>query len=167
MGSILEAPSARRRDEFLAGVARSKELHRHWVSAPSTKKAFTDYIEQLRKPSYVSYWVCTEAHEIAGVINISEIVWGRFRSGYLGYYALVPHNGRGYMSTGVRAVVSRAFRTLRLHRLEANLQPDNAASRKLVESLGFRQEGFSRRYLKINGLWRDHERWALTVEEWR
>ena len=63
-------------------------------------------------------------------------------------------------------MVSRAFRELRLHRLEANIQPDNEPSRRLVQRLGFRNEGFSPRYLKVAGRWRDHERWALTVEEW-
>ena len=84
-------------------------------------------------------------NELAGVININEIVHGTFRSGYLGYYAFVPHNERGYMIEGLRAVVSQAFRVLRLHRLEANIQPDNESSRRLVQRLGFRYEGFSPR----------------------
>jgi len=69
-------------------------------------------------------------------------------------------------TAGLRAVVSRAFRQLRLHRLEANIQPDNEASRRLVKRLGFKLEGFSPRYLKIAGRWRDHERWAVTAENW-
>ena len=166
MPNILETPSARRRDEFLAAVARSRELHRHWASPPATAKAFDEYLNRLRNPTHTGFWVRTEANELAGVINISEIVRGLFRSGYLGYYAFVPHNGRGYMTRGLQAVVSRAFRVLRLHRLEANIQPGNEASRCLVQGLGFRYEGFSPRYLKIGGRWRDHERWAITVEEW-
>jgi len=122
--------------------------------------------EHLKKPENVAYWVLTDAKELAGVINISEIVRGVFRSGYLGYYAFSPHSGRGYMTQGLRAVISLAFRRLRLHRLEANIQPDNDASRRLLQRLGFRCEGFSPRYLKIAGRWRDHERWAVTVEEW-
>ena len=166
MRLILESPSRRRRDEFLTAVERSRELHRHWVSPPRTAEAFELSLKRLATPVHAGYWVRTDANELAGVIHINEIVHGSFRSGYLGYYAFVPHHGRGYMTAGLRAVLSRAFRGLRLHRLEANIQPGNDASRRLVQKLGFRYEGFSPRYLKIAGRWRDHERWALTSEEW-
>lgn len=163
---ILEKPSARRRDEFLAAVVRSRKLHGHWASPPRTTEAFDETLKRLRSKSHIGHWVCTESGELAGVINISEIVRGSFCSGYLGYYAFVPHNGRGYMKRGLCAVLSEAFGRHRLHRLEANIQPDNEASRCLVQRLGFRLEGFSRRYLKVAGRWRDHERWAITAEEW-
>jgi len=163
---ILEQPSSRRRDEFLEAVARSRDLHRHWASPPRTAEAFRDYLKRFRSPAHIGNWVCTENGELAGVINISEIVRGVFCSGYLGYYAFVPHNGRGYMKRGLSAVLSEAFGRHRLHRLEANIQPDNKASRWLVQRLGFQLEGFSPRYLKIAGRWRDHERWAITAEEW-
>jgi ribosomal-protein-alanine N-acetyltransferase len=90
-----------------------------------------------------------------------------FRSAYLSYYALEPHQRHGYMRAGVSAMVQLAFRDYRLHRLEANIQPDNAPSRALVRSLGFELEGYSPRYLKIGGRWRDHERWAIRTETWR
>jgi len=163
---ILEVPSKRRRAEFLAAEKRSRRLHGHWASPPRTAKAFNKSLERSSSKAHVGYWVVTESGELAGAININEIVRGSFRSGYLGYYAFVPHNRRGYMTTGLRTVVSRAFRKLRLHRLEANIQPDNEASRRLVKRLGFKLEGFSPRYLKIAGKWRDHERWAVTAENW-
>ena len=166
MKSILAIPSRQRRAEFLAAVAESRKLHGHWASPPRTARDFDKHLKRFDLPAHVGYWVLTEADELAGVVNINEIVRGSFRSGYLGYYAFVPHNGQGYMTTGIKAVVSRAFRALRLHRLEANIQPDNDASRRLVQRLGFKLEGFSPRYLKIAGKWRDHERWALTAEEW-
>jgi ribosomal-protein-alanine N-acetyltransferase len=164
---ILEKPSRHRRTEFLEAVARSSELHAGWVSPPNTTEAFDRYLKRLRKQGNVGYFVLNEAGELAGVINISEIVAGCFHSGYLGYYVFVPHQSRGLMSAGLRAVLSEAFGALRLHRLEANIQPDNTASRRLVERIGFRYEGYSPRYLKIAGRWRDHERWALIADEWR
>lgn len=165
--AILEAPSWKRRDEFLAAVARSRKLYRHWARPPRTVGEFEKHLKRPESGAHLSYWVCTQDGELAGVININEIVRGLFCSGYLGYYAFVPHNGRGYLKEGLRAVLEDAFRRQRLHRLEANIQPDNEASRQLVKRCGFRLEGFSPRYLKIAGRWRDHERWAITIEEWR
>jgi ribosomal-protein-alanine N-acetyltransferase len=125
------------------------------------------WLERFESPQHIGYWIRTDAGILAGTISISEIVRGNFQSGYLGYYAFSPYNGRGYMTLGLRAVLADAFRKRGFNRLEANIQPGNEASRKLVQRLVFRKEGFSPRYLKIAGKWRDHERWALTKEEWR
>ncbi len=167
MRRVLERPSRRRRDEFLAAVERSRALHGRLVAPPRTVVAFEAYLDRLRRPGHAGYFVCTGDGELAGVINISEMVHGNFRSGYLGYYAFAPHGGHGHMRRGLRAVIGKAFGVHRLHRLEANIQPGNEASIALVRGLGFRREGFSPRYLKIAGRWRDHERWALTAEDWR
>jgi ribosomal-protein-alanine N-acetyltransferase len=167
VGGVIESPSPDGQAAFLAAVARSRRLHAGLVAPPATPEAFTRYLERLRAPSQVGYWVRTSDGELAGAINISEIVRGVFCSAYLGYYAFSPHNGRGHMTLGMRAVLREAFVTHRLHRLEANIQPGNEASSALVRRLGFSLEGFSPRYLKIGGRWRDHERWALTVEAWR
>jgi ribosomal-protein-alanine N-acetyltransferase len=164
---LLQAPSPKRREEFLAAVDRSRTLHRPWTYPPSTRDAFHVAIERLKLKTQLGYWVCTESGELAGVINVSEIVRGNFRSAYLGFYAFTPHNGRGYMKRGLRAVLDEVFSRHRLHRVEANIQPGNAASKGLVQTLGFRLEGLSPRYLKIGGRWRDHERWAITAEEWK
>ena len=118
--------------------------------------------------THENFFVCRrDTGELAGVVNIGEIVRGLLRSGYLGYCAFVPHDGQGLMTEGMRLVIARAFRTLRLHRLEANIQPGNLASIALVRRLGFRREGLSLRYLKIGGRWRDHERWAILADEWK
>ena len=101
--------------------------------------------------------------EIAGVVNVSEIVRGSLRSAYLGYYVFAGFERRGIMRAGLKAVVRHSFRSDRLHRLEANIQPTNRASRALARSCGFVKEGYSRRYLKIGGRWRDHERWAIVA----
>ena len=89
------------------------------------------------------------------------------QSAYLGYYALAPNARQGYMRDGLDLMLRYAFRTLRLHRVESNIQPANRRSIKLVRRAGFVREGYSPRYLKIDGRWRDHERWALLVEDWR
>lgn len=167
MRVVLEKPSAKRQSEFLSAVRRSKQLHGSFVAPPATPTAFAGMLARYRSERNIGHFVCLASGEIAGLINVNEIVMGLFRSAYLGYYAFSPHFGRGYMTEGLSLVVSRAFGELGLHRVEANIQPNNDASRALVRGLGFRLEGFSPRYLKINGRWRDHERWALTAEEWK
>src|SRR4051812_36016432 len=118
----LEEPSKKRRGEFLAAVLRSRKLHARWVSPPSTRAEFDRYLIRVQRPDHAGFWVVTEDREIAGVFTISEIVRGSFCSGYLGYYAFVPYEGRGYMTEGLREVVAQAFGRLKLHRLEANIQ---------------------------------------------
>lgn len=119
-------------------------------------------IKRTASAEYRSFLVCLrDTGEIAGVVNISNIVMGMLRSGYLGYYAFSGFERQGLMREGVLGVVRHAFTKLSLHRLEANVQPGNAASIALVRSCGFTREGYSPRYLKIGGRWRDHERWAI------
>jgi ribosomal-protein-alanine N-acetyltransferase len=98
-----------------------------------------------------------------GVINVTEIVLGALRSGYLGYYVFAGHERQGLMREGLEAVIRRSFTTMKLHRLEANIQPGNAASIALARACGLRMEGYSPRYLKVAGRWRDHQRWAIVA----
>ena len=104
---------------------------------------------------------------MVGVMNVSNIVLGSFKSAALGYYGFVPFDGQGYMAEGLRLVLRRAFGELGLHRLEANVQPGNERSIALVKAAGFCPEGYSPRMLKIGGRWRDHERWAILAEDVR
>ena len=163
----LEVPAQRHERAFLRAVEASRRLHRGLVSPPRTPKQFRAYLARLREAAFLGHLVCLSSGDLVGVININEIVRGRFRSAYLGYYAFAPHSGQGHMKRGLELVLSRAFRKHKLHRLEANIQPGNLPSRALVKRLGFRLEGYSPRYLRISGRWRDHERWALTIEDWR
>ncbi len=101
---------------------------------------------------------------MAGIVTIDSIVRGRFQSASLSYAAFAPSAGRGYMSEGLALVVRYAFSELRLHRLEASIQPGNQASLRLIRRQGFRKEGYSPGMLFIDGAWRDHERWAITRE---
>jgi len=163
----LEAPAQHHCAEFLAAIDASRELHRRWVTPPTTPAAYRQYLKRLSGPRDVGHFVRTVDGGLAGVININEIVHGLFKSGYLGYYGFEPYTGKGLMSAGLSAVVRLAFGRHRLHRLEANIQPDNLGSINLVRRLGFRCEGLSRRYLKVCGRWRDHERWAILAEDFR
>lgn len=159
---ILRQPTHNDQREFLAAVRRSSALHRPWVSPPATPARYAALLKRMKSDEYRSFLVCTrDGDEIAGVVNISNIVMGMLRSGYLGYYAFGGFERRGLMREGILAVVRLAFSRLKLHRLEANIQPGNAASIALVRSCGFTREGYSPRYLKIGGRWRDHERWAI------
>ena len=168
MRVMLREPMIRDRDEFLQRVSDSRELHASWVAPPDSRAAFRVYVNRSAQPNQRLSLVCLrETNEIVGVVNLNEIVYGLFQSAYLGYYGFSPYDGQGLMSEGVSLAVSMAFRRLRLHRVEANVQPSNRASVNLVRRLDFRKEGVSRRYLKVAGRWRDHERWATIAEEWR
>jgi [ribosomal protein S5]-alanine N-acetyltransferase len=163
----LEKPSLDREREFLDAVRRSERFLRGWVDPPGTVGAYRAYLRRFAEPSRQAYFVVLRSGELVGVVNLSEIVRGRFQCAYLGCYGFVPYTARGYMTEGLTLVLRRAFGTLRLHRLEANIQPHNKSSLALFRRLGFRREGYSPRYLKIGVRWRDHERWALLVDEWR
>ena len=150
---------------FLTQVRASRQLHASWVSPPATPARFCSYIERMSLPQNHAFAICVNATgPIAGVVEVTNVVLGAFRSGYVGYYAFAGFEQQGLMQTGLRSVVRHAFTRLKLHRLEANIQPDNAASIALVRSAGFKREGYSPRYLKIRGRWRDHERWAIVAD---
>ena len=165
---LLRPLAAEDRDEFLARVRASRALHHPWVQPPDDDTAFDAWLRSTQTPTSERHLVIVRADgAIGGVFGLSQIFYGPFRSAYLSYHAFEPYAGQGYMREGLGLVLRHAFGTLRLHRVEANIQPDNAASIALVRGAGFRLEGFSPRYLKIAGRWRDHERWAMLAEEWR
>ena len=163
----LERLALRHAQQFLRAVRSSRDLHRRWVSPPADLSKFAQHVKSLRSANREGFVVVAGREDIVGAINVNEIVRGSFQSAYLGYYAFEPFAGRGFMRAGMRLAISRCFGELSLHRLEANIQPDNARSIALVKSLGFHLEGLSPRYLKIGGRWRDHERWALLSDNWR
>jgi ribosomal-protein-alanine N-acetyltransferase len=146
----------------------SRAHHRPWIYMPETAERYTAYLARVDDPRAAPFLACrVEDGAIVGFLNISEIVRGSFKSAFLGYGGVARFAGQGYMSEAMSLVLHEAFVTLGLHRLEANIQPGNAASIKLAERCGFELEGFSPRYLKVGGRWRDHERWAIREETWR
>jgi [ribosomal protein S5]-alanine N-acetyltransferase len=151
------------RENITIHPSRSKEFHFLWAFPPLNEQECKNYINRCQNEDFEGLLIChADSAEIIGVANFSQIFYRAFQNAYLGYYVDVNFSGQGLMSEGVRLAIDYAFCTLGLHRI----QPQNRASIHLVERLGFTKEGFSRRYLKINGEWRDHERWALTVEDW-
>ncbi|MBU8867025.1 GNAT family N-acetyltransferase [Paenarthrobacter aromaticivorans] len=103
--------------------------------------------------------------QIVGQLTVSSIVWGSAMMATLGYWVDKERAGHGIAPTAVAMATDHCFRTLGLHRMEINIRPENAPSLRVVEKLGFRDEGYRQRYLHINGEWADHRSFALTSEE--
>jgi ribosomal-protein-alanine N-acetyltransferase len=165
---VLRRPTLRDERDFIQLVEASRRLHRPWVTPPSDSSSYRRYIGRSRREDFEGLLVCRiEDGAIVGLYELGQISRGDFQSAYVGYYVHATYERRGYMTEGMELVLHHAFRTLKLHRLEANIQPGNIRSVALVKRCGFRKEGFSPRYLKIGGRWRDHERWAISVEDWR
>ena len=162
---VLTTPAPADQDAFLTANHESLKFHRPWAYNPLTAAAYRAYLGSLgeRKIGYFAW----SGEALIGWINVSEIVRGNFQNAYLGYCGYAAHAGRGLMTEALGLVLREAFVTEKLHRLEANIQPDNKPSIALVERFGFELEGMSPRYLKIGGRWRDHERYALRAEAWR
>jgi ribosomal-protein-alanine N-acetyltransferase len=103
--------------------------------------------------------------ELVGQINVSGITWGSMCSASIGYWVSERFAGQGLTPRAVALVTDYCFRELRLHRIEICIRPENTASLRVVEKLGFRYEGRRDRFIHIAGDWRDHECFALTAEE--
>ena len=151
--------------KFLSAVARSRELHYPWVAPANDPHLFTAHLRKYESDNNISLLAIDDDGELIACINLNEIVRGVFQSAYLGYYAFAPMAGRGLMYQAMQQVINYAFNELGLHRLEANIQPQNHRSKHLITALGFRLEGYSPRYLRIGNQWKDHERFAMTIED--
>jgi ribosomal-protein-alanine N-acetyltransferase len=148
-------------------LVRAHKPHLHpWVSPAETEEGFLAHLATRDRERHDGFLLfSTETSRLVGVVNVNEIVRKGFQSAYLGYFSLAPR--QGFMTDGLRLVIEHAFTELGLHRLEANIQPENVASVAVAKKVGFRLEGFSPRYLNIAGAWRDHERYAILADEWR
>jgi [ribosomal protein S5]-alanine N-acetyltransferase len=166
---VVRTPTIDDQDEFIARMRASRSLHRPWITnMPETPERYAAYVGRAQDPRAAPFIACrVEDGAIVGFLNISEIVRGPFKSAFLGYGGVAGFERQGYMTEAMRLVLREAFTNLGLHRLEANIQPGNVASIALAKKAGFELEGFSRRYLKVGGRWRDHERWAIRSETWR
>ena len=168
----LRPPRSRDAAAFLAAAKDSRALHGPWTRPPETRTRFATFVARFASraaiTTHAGYLVFRrEDDALVGVFNFSEIVHGAFQSTYLGYFAFAPHAGNGYMTEGMALALDIAFARLKLHRVEVNIQPSNVRSLRLAQRVGFTREGFSRRYVKIAGRWRDHVRLAMLAEDWR
>lgn len=169
---FLRKPAGRDRAEYLALRRDSARFLRRWEPRPTPRRPaarqFADWVASARGGRHEKLLICRrEDGAIVGAINLNEIVRGPAQSAYLGYWIGAAHARRGYMTEALQLALRHAFRTLGLHRVEANILPRNRASLTLVRHAGFRREGYSPRYLEIAGRRADHERWALLAEDWR
>lgn len=107
----------------------------------------------------------TAALELVGQLTVSSIILGAFRSASLGYWVDHRHAGRGITPMAVAMATDYCFQHRGLHRMQINIRPENTASLRVVQKLGFREEGYHRDYLHIAGQWADHRSFALTAPE--
>lgn len=162
------------REAYIALRRESREHLARWEPRPEAgfdafgEDFFRRELSQANTEQNQRLVVCRrDGGDIVGRIGLSMIIRGPLQSCFTGYWTGARFAGRGYMGEGIGLALRHAFNGLGLNRVEANIQPHNEPSRAVVRRNGFRLEGFSPRYLKINGRWADHERWAIDAKAWR
>ncbi len=168
MRVYLRRPDFSDAEECIAAAKDSVALHQPWVFPPQSIAGWTEYVRRSGSQRHVGFLVCRrEDNRVAGIVNFNEIIRGAMDGAFVGYWAFRSGAGQGYMTEGLALAFDQAFGHLGLHRLEANIQPANQRSTALARRLGLVLEGFSPKYLRIDGEWKDHERWAMLAESWR
>jgi ribosomal-protein-alanine N-acetyltransferase len=165
---VVRPPRESDAEEYIAQMRASRRFHHPWIVAPTDRAAWDALMARHATPQVeVLFAARRDDDAVTGTFVLSQIFYGPFCNAYLGYWATLAYAGQGYMTEGMEGALRYAFRQLKLHRLEANVQPGNTASIALLDRTGFRREGFSPRYLKVAGRWRDHERYAILAEDRR
>ena len=143
--------------------------HAHQADPVSDRGAFTARCMQHDRDrangSAYQFGLFVDQH-VAGEVNLNNVVRGAMQSGTIGYWIDQARAGHAYVAEAVVVVVQFAFEQLGLHRVEICIVPRNLRSRRVMEKLGIRDEGLALRYLEINGVWEDHIRYGMTIEEW-
>jgi ribosomal-protein-alanine N-acetyltransferase len=142
----------------------------HDLNSPAAFRAVhADLRRAARRGTAMPFAVCLLSEDgserLVGQLTLGNIVRRAFCSGYAGYWIDAAVAGRGIMPTALALAVDHAFTAGGVHRIEVNIRPENTASRRVVEKLGFREEAYHPRYLHIDGAWRDHIGYALTTED--
>ncbi|NBS94963.1 MAG: N-acetyltransferase [Betaproteobacteria bacterium] len=129
---------------FLKQARLSHDLHRHWIDVPISLRAFRTYVEELSTENNRGYLIFrSDTQVLVGMIELRDIYYQNFRNSYVVYYGFSGHLQQGLMTEGLGQVIRIAFGKLRLHRLEANIQPSNVASIGLARACGFRKEAMA------------------------
>jgi [ribosomal protein S5]-alanine N-acetyltransferase len=160
---------------------RNRDWLARWEATPTGVLSAWDYWEARQTVSIYGQMLRRLRHQartgtalpfgvvsggrLVGQVTVSTIVRGAFNSGQVGYWVDQDHAGLGITPTALALVADHCFGPVGLHRIEANVRPENASSRRVMEKLGFREEGLHRRYLSIDGAYRDHICYALTTED--
>ncbi len=170
---FLRRPRATDEAEWVEVRARNRAFLEKWEPRfPGRidrfgRSGFRMMLKRGRARNRLVTLVCHRATgEIIGMLTLNEIVRGAFQSATMGYWISRDFARQGLMTEAVRLMLRHSFATLDMHRVEANMMPRNAPSRCLAAAVGMRYEGTAKRYLQIAGKWEDHERWAITIEEW-
>jgi len=158
------------------GWARLRDANAEWLAPweatppagsvpPPSFPAMVRELRQQARLGAAMPFVVEHSGRMVGQLTVAGIAWGSLRSGTIGYWIDRRVAGRGITPTAVAMATDHCFRSGGLHRVEINIRPENLASLRVVEKLGFRDEGLRRAYLHIDGAWRDHRTFALTAEE--
>jgi len=172
-GPVVLRPIARKdRADWLEVRSRNAAWLAPWEATPPRDTAppmsFTTMVRSLRQQARKGTllpFVITYDDVLVGQLTVGGITWGSLCSAHVGYWVDQRVAGRGVMPTSVALAADHCFTALGLHRIEVNIRPENAASLRVVEKLGFREEGTRSAFLHIAGAWRDHRSFALTSEE--
>lgn len=174
---ILRLPVESDRLELLALRQASRKELEPWEPAPVAgtdvygPEWFDRVLASCNIATRVRWLVCESVSKlIVASVGIDQISRGPFNNGIMGWWCGTPYVNKGFMTAGIKAALDLAFRSeplgLSLHRIEANIRPENIASVAVARKVGFRYEGHSPRYLQIAGSYRDHSRFALVREDW-
>ena len=149
-------------------IAWEPQWSRDELTRSAFRRRLRQYQRELREDQGYAFLVFRNADAaLLGGLSISNVRRGVAQAASIGYWIGAPHVRRGYMTDAVKAVLPFAFGTLGLHRLEAACLPHNLPSTRVLEKVGFKREGMARRYLKINGVWQDHDLFALLHDDAR
>jgi ribosomal-protein-alanine N-acetyltransferase len=165
---FLRPPTPADFSAFTGLMKISAPFFRGLVGKPYDRKQFNEYLQRGEREDFYGFLICRrDDAAVVGNINLFNIVRRGVQGAIVGYFVGAPSVRQGYATEALQLMLRFAFQKLKLHRIEASIQPHNTASIALVKRAGFRCEGYSRRLVKIAGRWRDHERWAILVEDWQ